>query len=426
MTQTGIPREQAEEPEVSADSADIAPDHSAEPGRRRRRARRRILAAGVVLVVAAGGAAWWIAGHASGGSVRTITITANSCAAGWKPAAGGNQSFTIVNRTGSSGEIYLLDGNGGVISEIEGLPPHGQRTMTVAVPNGGYKWACIMTDQPLLTSTVEQISGSTVQAAPAVLPASEDELAGPVKEYQDYVAPKLADLGTQVNTLRGKITAGDIPGAQAAWLTAQLTWEQVGAAYGSFEDLGDAIDGLPDGLPKGVQDDDFTGLHRVEYGLWHGEDRDSLLPVVDQLTTDITTLRGKLPSLTIDPNDLSLRAHEILEDALRDHITGITDQGAGAGFAETAADLQGTRVVLDELAPLLDKRRSDLMTTARQQMDTLDAALQATHAAGGWLNPATAPVATRERVSAALSGLLETLSAVPDLLEVRSAAQATK
>jgi high-affinity iron transporter len=249
---------------------------------------------------------------------------------------------------------------------------------------------------------------------------TERDLAGPVAAYRDYVAPQLAQLATQVSALRAAVAAGNLAAARAAWLDAALTWERVGAAYGSFGDLGDAIYGLPDGLPKGVADPGFTGLHRIEYGLWHGQGAAQLLPVIDHLTADLATLRGKLPELTVDPADLPLRAHEILEDALRDHLSGATDQGAGAGYAQTYADLAGTRVVLDELAPLINARRPDLLPTAKTQMDALQQALLATQQGGAWtLSPTTAPLATRQRVNAAIGALLETLAPVPDLLEVR-------
>jgi high-affinity iron transporter len=71
-----------------------------------------------------------------------------------------------------------------------------------------------------------------------------------------------------VTALRAAARDGDTARARAAWLTAQLRWERVGAAYGSFGDLADAIDGLPQGLSGGTSDSAFTGLHRIEYGLW--------------------------------------------------------------------------------------------------------------------------------------------------------------
>jgi high-affinity iron transporter len=52
-----------------------------------------------------------------------------------------------------------------------------------------------------------------------------------------------------------------------------MDWERGGASYNSFGDAGVAVDGLPGGLPGGAGDKNFTGLHRLEYGLWHGQDR---------------------------------------------------------------------------------------------------------------------------------------------------------
>jgi high-affinity iron transporter len=379
-----------------------------------------VVAAAVVLPVAA--AAVLIGArprHTDAG--REITITASACAPSWKTATAGQQTFTIVNSSSHSGEIYLLDSaSGGVVGELAGLGPGTTQTMPVTLSTGDYVWRCLMAGEPARTSTVAHAAGTSTQAAAApVAPVSTKDLEAPVAQYQTYVATQLATLTGQVAKLRADVAAESLDAARADWLPAQLTWEQVGAAYGSFADIGDAIGGQPTGLPGGAGDPDFTGLHRVEYGLWHGQRTAELLPVLDKLTADIKTLRGTLTSLTVDPADLPLRAHEILEDALRDHLTGATDQGAGAGFAETWADAQGTRVVLDELASLITARRADLVPTATKQLDTLTATLQATRHNGSWTSVAAAPLATRQAVNAAIGALLETLAPIPDLLEVR-------
>jgi high-affinity iron transporter len=365
-----------------------------------------------------------IAVRPGGAGSTDIRITRSACAPGWTAAKVGSKSmtFNVVNDSGHSGEIYLLDAvSGAVAGELEGLGPGTRQSMPVNLADGDYTWRCVMAGQEAHTSAVVHVTGTGRQAAAnAVLPVSEKDLAGPADAYRDYVAPKLGDLAAQVTNLRAKVAVGDLTAARAEWLAAQLTWEEVGAAYGSFGDLGSAIDGLPAGLPAGVQDPDFTGLHRVEYGLWHGQGSAELLPVVDRLARDVAELRAKLPEITVDPTELPLRAHEILEDALRDHLAGVTDLGSGAGFAETYADLKGTRVVLDELAPLVTARRPNLLPTAVEQMDTLERVLVSLQHDGAWTaGPTTAPLDVRQKVAAALGELLETLAPVPDLLEVR-------
>jgi high-affinity iron transporter len=77
-----------------------------------------------------------------------------------------------------------------------------------------------------------------------------------------------------------------------------------------------------------------------------------------------------------------------------------------------------TRVVMGQLAPLIATRAPTLLRTASSQMNTLQAALVATRAQGQWRSLQETPLSARQRVNAAISALLQTLSSVPDLLEV--------
>ena len=234
-------------------------------------------------------------------------------------------------------------------------------------------------------------------------------------------------LAADVTAIQGDLKGNDIAKAKADWLAAQLEWERVGASYDSFGQLGLNVDLLPTTLPLGVSDPGFIGLHRLEYGLWNGQSSPQiakeLLPVATKLAANVAAVRKNLTSddLAGDPTQLPLRAHEILEDALRDHLSGIDDQGAGAAYAMTYADLQVDQVVVGELGPLISSREPGLLATITSQQAALARALLATQSVGHWLSPAGAPLAARQSVDSAIGALLETLSAVPDLLELRPA-----
>src|SRR6185312_6920577 len=93
------------------------------------------------------------------------------------------------------------------------------------------------------------------------------------------------------------------------------------------------------------------------------------------------------PQAAPAPADLPLRAHEVLEDALRNHLTGFTDFGAGAGLAETWAGVDATAALLDALAPLLDARRPDLRPAARAGLERLRRDLLAARTTDVWPAP---------------------------------------
>jgi high-affinity iron transporter len=396
---------------------------STEPARPRLIPRRTVggIVAAAVAVPAAAAGGLIAFGPKGNATAQRIEVTDSACASGWSTARAGSQSFTVVNKSSHATEINLDEADSGaVVAEIETLGPGTQQTMPATLSDASYVWRCLMSGGSTTSSATVHATGTVGDAAapPAVLPVSLKDLEPAAAEYRAYVKPKLATLSQQVATLRTAIAKNDMARARADWLPAQLTWEQVGAAYDSFGDIGDAIDGLPNGLPQGVDDPSFTGLHRIEYGLWHGQSSTTLLPIVDKLTGDITTLRGELTKITVDPTDLPIRAHEILEDALRDKISGMSDEGAGAAYPETYADVQGTEVVLTELEPLIDARRPGLVATARQQLAALSDALLATRQHNTWASPANTSQPDREKVDGTLDAVLETLSDVPDLLEV--------
>ncbi|GAA4862514.1 FTR1 family protein [Saccharopolyspora rosea] len=384
-------------------------------------ARRRLIAVGVaaVLVVPPVAAIALIAfapGRQAAAAQR-IEVTASGCGAGWTKAQGGAQTYTVVNKSGHPAEINLVRAQG-IVAEIETLGPGTEQSIPITLGGGDYTWRCLISGLPTTSSPTVHVDGGPATAGPPpVTPVSAEQLEPPRDAYDAYVEGVLGQLADQVATLRADLAAGRLDAARRDWLPAQLTWERVGAAYGSFDPFGDAIGGKPQGLPAGVDDPGFTGLHRLEHGLWHGQSATQLLPVADRLGADVATLRAQLPSVTIDPVDLPKRAHEILEDALRDHLTGATDQGAGATYPETLADVQVTRQVLDQLAPLLDARRPDLLPTARRQLDDLERALLATRTGDHWQSLTEAPTTARERVDSATGAVLETLADVPTLLE---------
>jgi high-affinity iron transporter len=383
----------------------------------------------VVPVVAAGGAiAALPAASSASTAAATVTVTRTGCARGWTSAAAGAQTFTVDNQSGLPGEINLDDASGDIVAEIETIGPGTTAQLSATLYSGTYVFKCFMGSLPVTESEPVQVvgAGNAATASPtrgsavAIKPVTVGELAGPNKEYQAYAAGQLADLAQAVTRIQADLHRADMAAAKEDWLTAQLDWERVGASYDSFGQLGLAVDGLPDGLPAGVSDKNFTGLHRLEYGLWHGQSAATLLPVAATLAGNVAVVRQNLTSddLAGDPTDLPVRAHEILEDALRDHLSGIDDQGGGAAFAQTYADVDVTRAVLGYLAPLINTRQPGLPAIAGSELDILQGALLATRVNGQWESLAAASPAAREDVDAAIDAVLETLAAVPDLLEV--------
>jgi high-affinity iron transporter len=380
-----------------------------------------VVAVGLVAVPALVAAAVIVALPADTSTDTAVTVSATSCGSGWSSGRTGQQTFTVTNSSSKAGEVDLDNAAGQVVAELETLGPATSADMTATLDPGTYTFKCYLSADAVTMSQPVQVTGASTSAIPAAItPVTVAELSGPNQAYQRYAATQLTALAAQLATIGNDLQRGDRGAAEADWLPAQQDWERVGASYDSFGDLGLAVDGLPDGYPGGVNGPHFTGLHRLEYGLWHDQGFAELEQVLAPLAKNVATVQRDLTSvdLTGDPTNLPIRAHEVLEDALRDHLSGVDDQGAGAAYPETYADTQITRTVLSELAPLITARDPKLLPTADAQLDTLQAALQDAHQGDEWETLGTASLAERQKVDAAIGSLLETLSAVPDMLEV--------
>ncbi|HEX4292109.1 MAG TPA: iron uptake transporter permease EfeU [Trebonia sp.] len=361
---------------------------------------------------------------AAGNAADGVTVSATECAPEFTAAESGSQTFTVANNSGLAGEIRLDNAAGAVVGEIETLGPGTSAPLTADLGNGAYAFRCLMGSKAATASQTVQVTAKTAAGAAtpvAVKPVTVAELTPPNKLYQAYAAAQLKDLAGQVAKIKTDLGRKDIGQAKTDWLAAQLDWERVGASYDSFGDLGLAVDGLPTGFVKGVNDPGFTGLHRLEYGLWHGQPAAELLPVTDVLAKNVAGVEKNLTSddLAGDPTQLPLRVHEIIEDALRDHLSGIDDEGGNAAYAQTWADTQVDRVVLGEESALINDRDPGLVATAQSELTALDSALLATKTSGGqWQSLTAVSLGQRQHVDAATGALLETLAVVPDLLEV--------
>jgi len=381
--------------------------------------RTRWIVAVVALAVVAGAAVVFWPRDAEAQDPE-IAISRSSCGTGWSAPKPGPQTFLLHNTGSVTAEVDLIDPATGVIyGEVEGLGPATTRPLQVNLGNGSYAFRCLPEDASAIVGPASQVSGGAERTGPGVAPVTHNDLLGPLKAYQEHVSTGLVELVANTGALKNVVHGGDRTASESAWLTAHLTYERLGAAYDAFGDSDGALNGTADGLPGGTADEGFTGFHRLESGLWHGEELGALSGVADQLDTDAHALQTAFGDSQVDGNDLALRAHEIMENTLQFELTGRTDYGSGTNLATARANLDGTRAVLDVLRPLLTPRY--------QQLPKLDSwlartqtALDATHRPdGSWTPLAQLDPKQRQKLNADVSELAELLAPIAAIAEPR-------
>ncbi|MET8976902.1 EfeM/EfeO family lipoprotein [Streptomyces sp. NPDC004539] len=360
----------------------------------------------IVALAGCGAHARPAAGSGDGLRHTTVRVTSADCGGGWTEPHGGRQVFDLRNTSDTAAEVYLTDARtGAVYGEVEGLGPGTERALRVTLGDGSYAFKCLPDDADAVTGPVVRITGSHIRSGPAAVPVTQQDLIPVTLAYQRWIQARTVELSQKTDVLTKAVDRGDLTAARAAWLPAHLVYERMGAAYGTFGDADAQING------------DSAGFHRVERGLWHGEPASTLRAPADALAGAVHALRRSWPEQRIDPADVGLRAHEIMENTLQFELTGRTDQGSGTNLATARANLDGTRVLLDLLRPLLRTRDAGL-TGLDAWLDRAQRTLDAVVA-----KPLTGLTrAQREKVDADIGGLVERLADVAALTDVRRTA----
>jgi iron uptake system EfeUOB component EfeO/EfeM len=265
--------------------------------------------------------------------------------------------------------------------------------------------------------------GNVAGARPVseLVPVPPADFDRPIAESLVYARAELRSMSSDVDRLTAALASGSRARSRADWLDAYGRYLRLGAVYGELGSLDTAIDGNAGGLPGGPANPHFTGLHRIEFGLWTGQRPRALVAVARRLGTDVRRLAGIVLTTRVTPLEYATRAHEILEDAQRDFLSGADVPWSGEGVFATAAALAATEEVLATLRPLLDGRESVI-----EQVDFGLAGLRAALAdvrrahRGSWPTLGQLSQLESERLDGALGLALEELAGVPGDLETQA------
>ncbi|QHA10114.1 EfeM/EfeO family lipoprotein [Streptomyces broussonetiae] len=346
-----------------------------------------------------------------------VDVSQSRCGQGWTRPGPGVRTFDLRNSSDGAAEVYLEDpGSQAVYGEVEDIGPGTTRQLTVRLGKGAYAFKCVPDDADAVTGPTVRITSG--QPGPAAAPVTEHDLIPPALAYQKWIGGGLDDVVRLTTTLKDAIDRGDLGTARSDWLPAHLEYERLGAAYDAFGDADAQVNGTDAGLPDGVHDKGFAGFHRIEYGLWHGESADGLRAPAAVLVKAVTRLRDSWSQTRMDPAQLGLRAHEILENTVQFELTGRTDYGSGSNLATARANLDGTREVLSRLRPLLTTRYADLPGLDKE-LDRAQHTLDGFRHGGRWTALGRLSRAQREQTDSVLGDLVERLASVATLCDPR-------
>lgn len=317
----------------------------------------------VIIMIAAGGLFYYASRaamqkrQANNSAETLVSIHAHSCEPNALTVPAGRTAFRIVNRSERAVEWEILDGVL-VVEERENIAPGLSQVINANLMPGDYTITCGLLSNPCgtlhVTPTAE--SDASAKARPSMV-----AFIGPLSEYRVYLSSQSSALIKAVTALQQAIDVADLDQAQAAYLQARVVYQRIAPAAQRFADLDNAINARADYYEKREQDPGFNGFHRIEYALFDQHKVDGLALTVQRLQTDVTGLKQQLMAQTMAPEQLVGIITHNMRSLAEVRSNGEEERYSRADLSGFAANLEGTRKVIDLLRPLLAKTAGELL-----------------------------------------------------------------
>lgn len=324
--------------------------------------------------------------NAADGDAIKVTANADTCKVSADHAESGARTFSVTNDGEQVTEFYLL-GNDGlrVIAERENIAPGETADLTVTLMPGDYYTAC---KPGLRGPNVGQAPFTVTGEAVAVDESDQQRFDDAVASYVNFTKNEVGELVPAVEKFAAAYAVGDDEQARQLYPATRVHYERIepiAEALGILDPKIDyrEIDYLAEADELAKEDPNFTewrGFHRMEKDLWvpdkgaknadgadawqdwQPSDPAKRKQLADQLVADVKDLE----SLVNDPNfvddqqitidSVSNGAISLLEEIATNKVTGEENWWSHKDLSDFAANLQGSRIAFDLVAPIAKDR----------------------------------------------------------------------
>ena len=373
-----------------------------------------------------------------------VTSDADTCAVSTDSAESGARTFKINNTGNQVTEFYLLASDGlRVIAERENIAPGETADLTVSLMPGDYFTAC----RPGLRGpNVGQSAFTVTGEAVAVDESDQQRFDDAVASYVNFAKNEVAEFVPLAEEFASAYASGDDEKARELYPASRVHYERIepiAEALGILDPKIDyrEVDYIAEADELKAEDpafDQWRGFHRMEKDLWVPEkdaknadgadawqDWEPSTPaqrtqVAELFMADVNQLLDTVndpnfaedQQLTID--SVSNGAISLLEEVATTKVTGEEDWWSHTDLYDFAANIQGSRIAFDLVAPIAadhGENGAKLVQDINDRYDDVEELLKEYGSLEtGFVSYDTVDAAAQAQLTRALDALREPLS----------------
>ncbi|MBC2885618.1 iron uptake system protein EfeO [Ochrobactrum sp. CM-21-5] len=236
------------------------------------------------------------------------------------------------------------------------------------------------------------------------------DLVQPIADYKVYIQENLDILVKDTKAFTDAIKAGDLEKAKALYPSSRVSYEKIEPIAELFADLDASIDSRADDHENGEKSDDFTGFHRLEYGLFAQNTTEGLTPFADKLYADVQELQKRIKDMTFPPEKVVGGAAVLMEEVAATKISGEEDRYSHTDLWDFQANVDGSQKIVELLRPLIEKENPELLKKSDANFKTVNEILAKYKTGDGYESYEKLTDADRKVMAGAITTLAEDLS----------------
>ncbi len=284
-------------------------------------------------------------------------------------------SFKIKNASKRGVEWEILKDNM-VVEERENIIPGFTSTLTTKLDPNDYEMTCGLLSNPKGKLIVKVATKGEAEPKPS-------DLGAIITSYKGYVAGEVDQMVEKTKALVDAVKAGKLEAAQQAYAPAHLYYERIEPVAEVFNDLDKSMDSRADDYEKKEADPNFSGFHRLEYGLFEKKSTAGLDDYADHLMKDVVDLKGRLGKLDITPKVMVGGAAELIEEVASKKISGEEDRYSKTDLYDFQANVDGAQKIVSLLKGNIGARDPELLKRVEVNFDKVDKGLAKYKKPGG-------------------------------------------
>ncbi|WP_301109727.1 iron uptake system protein EfeO [Sporosarcina sp.] len=233
--------------------------------------------------------------------------------------------------------------------------------------------AFALTTGILLSACGTDTNETSTAPAPSDTPSESPDLTAETEAYKAFALDQMDDFVLDTEKFVNAVNAGNIEEAKEIYPLARMYFERSEPIAESFGDLDPRIDArLADIQEEGQGEEEWSGYHKIEYGLWVENTTDGYGEVADQLLKDAKELRARVETVEVSPDLMITGAVDLLNEVSTSKITGEEEIYSHTDLYDFKANIEGAEKIFEILKEKIASKDQDLVKELDNKFTTID------------------------------------------------------